>query len=202
MSRTTAETPIFLYSILGDQLFHLSCTGYMAISSKTIYRELVDRCWFNGIEWGWTGSGAWGFWWWSTVHSFLLALVMLLKDLKVGCPPLGFRPANFVGLSLETRSVGWFNVVRCEPYVWNILTDSFSFVEGGSFKHPRRIYNVVPGDFTHSGKLDILVMSQSQRNNQLDLTLYPALVGDGFGEFIHPLGKNDHSNNSKTLTTP
>ena len=64
--------------------------------------------------------------------------------------------------------------------------DSFSFVDGGSFKHPQKVYNVVPGDFTHSGKLDILVMSQSQRNNQLDLTLYPALAEDGLGELLRP----------------
>jgi len=82
--------------------------------------------------------------------------------------------------------------------------DSFSFVDGGSFKHPQKIYNVVPGDFTHSGKLDILVMSQSQSNNQLDLTLYPALAGDGFGELLHPWTRNGHSmtpdiNNPMTL---
>ncbi|KAF8968304.1 hypothetical protein BDZ97DRAFT_1655046 [Flammula alnicola] len=64
--------------------------------------------------------------------------------------------------------------------VYHWKHDSFSFVDSGSFKHPRRVYNVVPGDFTHSGKLDLLVMSQSQTNNQLDLTLYPSLVGDGF----------------------
>ncbi|KDR81920.1 hypothetical protein GALMADRAFT_240232 [Galerina marginata CBS 339.88] len=62
---------------------------------------------------------------------------------------------------------------------WN--HDEFTFVDLGSpFKHPRRVYNVVPGDFTHSGKLDLLVMSQSQTSNQLDLTLYPSLPGDGF----------------------
>ena len=43
------------------------------------------------------------------------------------------------------------------------------------------MYNVVPGDFTHSGKLDLLVMSQRGSYNQLSLTLYPSLVGDGFG---------------------
>lgn len=40
---------------------------------------------------------------------------------------------------------------------------------------------VVPGDFTHSGKLDLLVMSQSGTYNQLSLTLYSSIVGDGFG---------------------
>ncbi|KAH9483665.1 T-cell immunomodulatory protein [Psilocybe cubensis] len=61
---------------------------------------------------------------------------------------------------------------------WN--HDAFQFVDGGTFRHPTKVYNVVPGDFTHSGKLDILVMSQSRSNSQLDLTLYPSLPGDGF----------------------
>ncbi|PPQ97975.1 hypothetical protein CVT26_003124 [Gymnopilus dilepis] len=61
---------------------------------------------------------------------------------------------------------------------WN--HEDFVFQDSGSFKHPKKVYNVVPGDFTHSGKLDLLVMSQSQTNNQLDLTLYPSLPGDGF----------------------
>ncbi|KAF9009509.1 hypothetical protein BDQ17DRAFT_1348231 [Cyathus striatus] len=58
--------------------------------------------------------------------------------------------------------------------------DGYAFKEAGSFKHPRRVYNVVPGDFTHSGQLDLLVMSQSGTNNQMDMTLYPALIGGGF----------------------
>jgi integrin alpha FG-GAP repeat containing protein 1 len=65
--------------------------------------------------------------------------------------------------------------------VYSRTTEAFSFQNSGSFKHPRRVYNVVPGDFTHSGKLDLLVMSQSVTANQLELTLYPALVGGGFG---------------------
>ncbi|TFK34872.1 hypothetical protein BDQ12DRAFT_688981 [Crucibulum laeve] len=63
-------------------------------------------------------------------------------------------------------------------YHWN--HDSFSFQEAGSFKHPRKVYNVVPGDFTHSGKLDLLIMSQSQTGNQMDMSVYPALIGGGF----------------------
>lgn len=57
----------------------------------------------------------------------------------------------------------------------------FSFKESKSFRHPRRIHNVVPGDFTHTGKLDLLVMSDSQSSNQLDMILYPALSSGGFG---------------------
>lgn len=43
---------------------------------------------------------------------FFFALVVLLKDLKVGYPPVRFRPANVVGLSLETRYVGQLIVIH------------------------------------------------------------------------------------------
>jgi integrin alpha FG-GAP repeat containing protein 1 len=62
---------------------------------------------------------------------------------------------------------------------WSL--DAFTFEASATFKHPHRIYNVVPGDFTHNGKLDILVMSESGSSGQMDLTLYPSLVGSGFG---------------------
>ena len=67
--------------------------------------------------------------------------------------------------------------------IW--LPELFSFVDAGAFKHNRKVLNVVPGDFTHSGKLDLLVMSQSRSSNELDLTLYPALTSGGFGAY-HP----------------
>ena len=65
--------------------------------------------------------------------------------------------------------------------IW--LPELFSFVDAGAFKHGRRVLNVVPGDFTHSGKLDLLVMSQSRSSDQIDLTLYPALTSGGFGAY-------------------
>jgi len=50
-------------------------------------------------------------------------------------------------------------------------------------RHNQRIVNVVPGDFTQNGRLDLLVMSQSPSSNgQLDLFLYHAAVGGGLGE--------------------
>jgi len=67
---------------------------------------------------------------------------------------------------------------QCIILIYHIESFSFSFSE--NFKHPKKVVNVVPGDFTHSGKLDLLVFSPG-RNNELDLTLYPSLVGDGFG---------------------
>lgn len=52
-------------------------------------------------------------------------------------------------------------------------------------KHNQRIVNVVPGDFTQSGRLDLLVMSQpSSSKDQLDLSLYRAAVGGGLGEIV------------------
>ncbi|KAI0810948.1 hypothetical protein BC629DRAFT_1589690 [Irpex lacteus] len=47
-------------------------------------------------------------------------------------------------------------------YLWN--HDRYTFDKGTSFRHPQKVYNVVPGDFTQDGKLDILVMSQDHLN--------------------------------------
>ncbi|GLB35509.1 putative repeat domain in Vibrio, Colwellia, Bradyrhizobium and Shewanella [Lyophyllum shimeji] len=67
---------------------------------------------------------------------------------------------------------------------WNHA--DFIYEESISFRHPRRVDNVVPGDFTHSGKLDLLVMSRSQNRDQLDMTLYPASFEGGF-DFHNPI---------------
>ncbi|KIY68406.1 hypothetical protein CYLTODRAFT_374377 [Cylindrobasidium torrendii FP15055 ss-10] len=64
-------------------------------------------------------------------------------------------------------------------YLWN--HGLFEFVESTSFKHPLKIQNVVPGDFTHSGKLDILVMAESaSRKDVLEMVVYPSLATSGF----------------------
>ncbi|THH16940.1 hypothetical protein EW146_g3775 [Bondarzewia mesenterica] len=63
-------------------------------------------------------------------------------------------------------------------YLWN--HEKFHFTRTASFRHPQRVYNVVPGDFTHDGTLDILVMSQSPSSNELAMSLYPAKSGGGF----------------------
>ncbi|KAG6917026.1 hypothetical protein DXG01_004152 [Tephrocybe rancida] len=62
----------------------------------------------------------------------------------------------------------------------------FVFKEAATFHHPRRVQNIVPGDFTHSGKLDLLVMSESQTKGQLDMTVYPASISGGF-DISNPL---------------
>jgi hypothetical protein len=59
--------------------------------------------------------------------------------------------------------------------------ESFSFTPSDSFKHSKKIVNVIPGDFTHSGKLDLLIMSPSQVDENLDLSVYFSRV-DGFGK--------------------
>ncbi|KAN0105511.1 hypothetical protein V8E52_010950 [Russula decolorans] len=58
--------------------------------------------------------------------------------------------------------------------------DDFSFRRSASFRHPQRVYNIVPGDYTHDGKLDLLVMSQGASNTQLSLFVYTPMPGGGF----------------------
>lgn len=59
----------------------------------------------------------------------------------------------------------------------------FEFKESASFRHPVVVENVVPGDFTHSGKLDLLVMGHSRAGSAVDMVLYPALPGGGFSSY-------------------
>ncbi|KII89322.1 hypothetical protein PLICRDRAFT_109686 [Plicaturopsis crispa FD-325 SS-3] len=80
-----------------------------------------------------------------------------------------FLDVLLLGSDQQTLSV-WF---------WN--HDEFFFKKSTSFQHPQRVHNVVPGDFTHNGKLDLLVMSQSQTRSQLDAAIYMASPGGGFG---------------------
>ncbi|KIK98838.1 hypothetical protein PAXRUDRAFT_632706 [Paxillus rubicundulus Ve08.2h10] len=54
-------------------------------------------------------------------------------------------------------------------YLWK--HDEFVFEENSRIRHPAPIYNVIPGDFTLDGKLDLLVMSANSANT-LDMTLY------------------------------
>ncbi|KIM87422.1 hypothetical protein PILCRDRAFT_276328 [Piloderma croceum F 1598] len=63
-------------------------------------------------------------------------------------------------------------------FLWS--HEEFTFKKSTSFHHPEPIYNVVPGDFTHDGKLDLLVMSQGTRQSELALSLYVALPEGGF----------------------
>jgi len=65
-------------------------------------------------------------------------------------------------------------------YLWN--HDDYTFKKSAGFHHSRKVYNVVPGDFTQDGRLDLLVMSQYPGSNtQLAIDLYIASPGGGFG---------------------
>ncbi|KAI0927900.1 hypothetical protein AcV7_009379 [Taiwanofungus camphoratus] len=63
-------------------------------------------------------------------------------------------------------------------YLWN--HDDYVFRKSVVFRHPQKVHNVVPGDFTQDGKLDLLVMSLAGASNQLSIQLYVAAVGGGF----------------------
>ncbi|KAG9010523.1 hypothetical protein FRB94_010289 [Tulasnella sp. JGI-2019a] len=56
-------------------------------------------------------------------------------------------------------------------YTWN--HDDFFFYEKTILHFPTKVLNVVPGDFTHDGKLDLLVMSvSSDSSNQISMGMY------------------------------
>ena len=65
--------------------------------------------------------------------------------------------------------------------------NDFSFRRSASFRHPQRVYNIVPGDYTHDGKLDLLVMSQGNSNAQLSLFVYTPMPGGGFCRLFPPV---------------
>lgn len=44
--------------------------------------------------------------------------------------------------------------------------------------------NVVPGDFNNDGRLDLLVMSEGQNRDELDMTVYLSDLLGGFGGFV------------------
>ncbi|KAE9384582.1 hypothetical protein BT96DRAFT_1026852 [Gymnopus androsaceus JB14] len=79
-----------------------------------------------------------------------------------------FLDALMLGYDQRTLSV----------YLWN--HEEYIFQKSSSFTHPSNVYNVVPGDFTHSGKLDLLVMSGALSSGPLDLSVYPSLTAGGF----------------------
>ncbi|KZT24072.1 hypothetical protein NEOLEDRAFT_1135604 [Neolentinus lepideus HHB14362 ss-1] len=61
-------------------------------------------------------------------------------------------------------------------YLWD--HEVYTFRHSASFAHPRPVYNVVPGDFTQNGRLDLLVMAQSA--GQLEMVVYLSAVEGGF----------------------
>ncbi|TFK88288.1 hypothetical protein K466DRAFT_489199 [Polyporus arcularius HHB13444] len=63
-------------------------------------------------------------------------------------------------------------------YLWD--HENYVFKKSASFRHPQRVYNVIPGDFTQDGRLDLLVYGQSSKTSELSITLYPASSQGGF----------------------
>ncbi|PFH53586.1 hypothetical protein AMATHDRAFT_137318 [Amanita thiersii Skay4041] len=70
-------------------------------------------------------------------------------------------------------------------YNWDHV--NFNFYQSFSIHHPSKVLNVVPGDFRHTGKLDLLVMSPASSRSEIEMTLYPGLASGGFNtvESIH-----------------
>ncbi|KAH9890573.1 hypothetical protein C8Q73DRAFT_793017 [Cubamyces lactineus] len=63
-------------------------------------------------------------------------------------------------------------------YLWD--HENYVFRKSVTSKHPRRVYNVIPGDFTQDGRLDLLVYSQSSRSGEVAIELYVASPSGGF----------------------
>ena len=55
-------------------------------------------------------------------------------------------------------------------------------MKSNTFRHHQKVLNVVPGDFTQDGKLDILVMGQDR--GQVSLEVYIGLPQGGFSECL------------------
>ncbi|KAI0373228.1 hypothetical protein BV20DRAFT_938200 [Pilatotrama ljubarskyi] len=63
-------------------------------------------------------------------------------------------------------------------YLWN--HEDYVFQKSMVFRHPQRVYNVIPGDFTQDGRLDLLVYGQSGRSSEVSIQLYVASPLGGF----------------------
>lgn len=64
-----------------------------------------------------------------------------------------------------------------------IVVEDFEYKEGAQFKHSSKVSNIVPGDFTYSGKLDLLVMGQGRNSKEIDMYLYQSIPNKGFGTY-------------------
>ena len=60
--------------------------------------------------------------------------------------------------------------------------EAYTFKKSSEFRHPQRVLNVIPGDFTQDGRLDLLVYGQSSNSNEISVQLYVALPQGKFGE--------------------
>jgi len=77
----------------------------------------------------------------------------------------------------------WYALNDSSRTVWDLIAlENFIFDEGQRFTHSAKVLNVVPGDFTHTGKLDLLVMSQGRNKDETDMHVYRSIPNKGFGE--------------------
>jgi integrin alpha FG-GAP repeat containing protein 1 len=53
-------------------------------------------------------------------------------------------------------------------------------MKAAQFRHTKSVHNVIPGDFTQDGKVDLLVIGDGDTNNQLSMSLYVGQVEGGF----------------------
>lgn len=87
---------------------------------------------------------------------------------------LYFDSLDLLGLGTDQQTLSL--------YLWN--HEDYVFVKTTDFRHPVKVLNAVPGDFTQDGKLDILIMGQGSPSNQLSIDLYIGLPQGGFGACI------------------
>lgn len=59
--------------------------------------------------------------------------------------------------------------------------DAFIFKRAASFNRNDQVQNVIPGDFTHDGTLDLLVMTNGASPAEVSMQLYVGSPGNGFG---------------------
>ncbi|KAF8520193.1 hypothetical protein BU17DRAFT_46898 [Hysterangium stoloniferum] len=64
------------------------------------------------------------------------------------------------------------------PYLWS--HDEFLFKPSTSFRYQQPIANIVPGDFNNDGRLDLLVMSQGQTQDETAMAICFSDLHNGF----------------------
>lgn len=69
------------------------------------------------------------------------------------------------------------------PIALPMATEGYTFKKLTAVRHPQKVYNVIPGDFTQDGRLDLLVYGQSSNSNEVSVQLYVALPQGKFGEY-------------------
>ena len=74
-------------------------------------------------------------------------------------------------------------VTRWQDLIEFVPSGAFIFKRAASFNTQDQVQNVIPGDFTHDGTLDLLVMTSGSSVNAISMQLYVGSPGDGFGSY-------------------